>query len=254
MGWRIFSLLAMNDTPLVPPQWQALIHNAPISPPPETSETLGRFFSFLLQQNEIHNLTGHRTLEDCFHFHLVDSWKVLNAGEELSLGASIIDIGSGAGIPGLIWKMLRPDLRVTLVDSVLKKVSFIQEAISLLQLQGCQALHKRAEDIAHLPEHREQYHLATARALAELPACLELTAPFVRAQGEIRLPRAEQDHSQAQSRADHFERTLGCTLIDTVAYGIPHRDRASIVLRYRKTCHAAPKYPRKPAQIKKRPL
>ena len=101
----------------------------------------------------------------------------------------LVDIGSGAGFPGLAVKIARPDLQITLVEATGKKAAFLQDAITALGLDGVEAIHARAEDVAHDPLHRERYDLATARAVASLPALLELCLPLLRLGGRAFFPK-----------------------------------------------------------------
>lgn len=110
----------------------------------------------------------------------------------------LIDIGSGAGLPGLILKIARPDLDVTLVEATGKKVGFLEHAILDLGLRECVALHGRSEEIAHQPHHRERYDIATARAVASLPALMELAAPFLRIGGHAIFPKGSDIAKELQ--------------------------------------------------------
>ncbi len=101
----------------------------------------------------------------------------------------LVDIGSGAGFPGLALKIARPDLQVTLIEATGKKAAFLQDVIIALGLERVEAIHARAEDVAHDPRHREAYDLATARAVAPLPALLELCVPMLRLGGRAFFPK-----------------------------------------------------------------
>lgn len=117
-------------------------------------------------------------------------------------GARLIDVGSGGGFPGLPLAIAYPRVDVTLVEATGKKIRFLKHIINMLGLRNCRAIHGRAEDFAHDPEHREVYEAATARALATLPALVELCLPFVRVGGTLIAPKgidAEQEIADASN-------------------------------------------------------
>jgi len=137
----------------------------------------------LIRWNQRVNLTSIVDPVEVEKRHFLDSLTLLYAlpdRTESGAGISIIDVGSGAGFPGIPVKLLLPEARITLLEATGKKVSFLSHIVSLLGLNGVEVLHGRAEDVARLPAYREQYDVAVARAVAALPTLAELCLPFIR--------------------------------------------------------------------------
>lgn len=129
------------------------------------------------------NLTAIVDREQVVVKHFLDSLSIAPLLRDAGAAPSLVDIGSGAGLPGLALKIALPQLRVTLVDATRKKVDFLQHMIAELGLQDISAIQARAEDLAHDPAHRERYDFAVARAVADLVVLLEYTLPFVKIGG-----------------------------------------------------------------------
>ena len=162
---------------------------------PLTPDQLARFATYrrlLLDWNTRTNLTAITDPIEVERRLFLDALLMvpaLDAATAGAAGARLVDIGSGAGFPGLALKIARPNLDVTLVEATGKKAAFLAHAIADLELTGAVARHARAEDLAHDPAHREAYDLATARAVATLPALLELCAPLLRLGGRAFFPK-----------------------------------------------------------------
>ncbi len=163
-----------------------------------------------------------------------------------------LDLGSGAGAPGLPWQIVCPNMQITLVDSIQKKVDFLNAVIQALALPAS-AIPARAETLGHDPAQREQYHLVMARAVAALPTLVEYTLPFARIGGLVALPKgpkAQQECTAAQSAIDK----LGGELLGVFPLEIPGDDAQRTLVLLRKE-HATPSnYPRRTGIPAKRPL
>jgi 16S rRNA (guanine527-N7)-methyltransferase len=166
-----------------------------------------------------------------------------------SRSVRLIDIGSGAGFPGIALKIVRPDLNVVLVDSTAKKVAFQRDVIASLDLSGIEAIHGRAEELGRDVRYRESFQLATARAVANLPTLLELVTPFLEVCGEALLPKGLQldDELRDGRRA---ARQLGCRLVD--AESMP--GGASRLIRVQKLTLTPRTYPRRTGLPNRLPL
>ena len=153
----------------------------------EQIAALARFRDLLLEWNERFNLTAIREPASVERLHLVDTLGLLRVVGQVELnGARLVDIGSGAGLPGLALAVIAPGLRATLIEATGKKVDFLEAAIDALGLRGrVDTLHGRAEELAHRGDLRERFHLATARAVAALPALVRLGLPFLRVGGRL---------------------------------------------------------------------
>jgi 16S rRNA (guanine527-N7)-methyltransferase len=164
------------------------------------------YFALLLDWNQRINLTAITDLQGVVVRHFVDSLTLLAVlpapqPADIVTKVSLIDVGTGAGFPGLALAIARPDIDITVMDSTAKKVKFCSEVIRQLNLDCAQALHARAEEQAHLPGFREQFDLATARAVAALPTLLEYVLPFVRVGGQcIAMKGSDADAEVAQAQ------------------------------------------------------
>lgn len=185
--------------------------------------------------------------------HYLDSIAPLAAAKEAFEGiASLIDVGAGAGLPGIPLSILLPNVRVTLLDSLQKRVRFLDEVIAALGLNA-RAVHLRAEDAAHDAEYRERFDMVTARAVAALPQLLELTLPFARVTGHLALYKGPSLDGELPL-ARHALAHLGGGAERAVPIKIPGRDWDHRLLLVQKRRPSPKPYPRKPAEIAKRPL
>ena len=217
---------------------------------PEAQSRLRLFFFLMHDHNQKVNLTRLDSPEEAVDFHLLDALALLKS---LSIkdGQSLIDVGSGAGLPGVLLKCLCPQLWLTILDSVGKKVVFVENTFQQLNFKDARAISARAEDLGHDSQFREQYDYATARALGTQSYCLELCAPFVKQGGIIALLRSDDD---LVTETDYFVESLGCSRESTAFCQLPQRIKPFRIEIYRKIHLTEGKYPRKPGKIKKRPL
>ena len=148
----------------------------------EQKKNFFKYYTLLTSWNEKFNLTTITSLEDVIVKHFLDS---VIAQKFIKPNSKIIDIGAGAGFPSLPLKILRPDLTVLMVDSVNKKVIFLQEVIDKLNLKNITAIHSRIEDLANKKEYREQFDVCVSRAVASLNTLSEYAIPFVKIGGEM---------------------------------------------------------------------
>lgn len=161
---------------------------------PERAAAFNRYAEMLRERNEKINLTAITEPEEVKIKHFLDS---CSAAELLPGGASVLDIGSGAGFPGLPLKIVRPDLTVTLLDSVNKKVAFVSDVIAELKLSGVTAVHARIEDFPH----KGEYDAVVSRAVAELSTLAEYALPFVKIGGAFIAYKSEKAESEAEAAA-----------------------------------------------------
>ena len=139
-----------------------------------------QYFNYLISENEKFNLTAITDSKEVVLKHFIDSVLPVN---EIQKNAKIIDVGSGAGFPGIPLKILRPDIDITLIDSLQKRINFLNELIKKLSLEKIYALHYRAEDYAQIK--REYFDIALSRAVASIPTLSEYLIPFVKKDGKI---------------------------------------------------------------------
>ena len=155
-----------------------------------TEAQIEHFIAYLTELkrwNRKANLVGFRTDEAVVRHGILDSLTLLKAFE-VKPNLRLIDVGTGAGLPGIPLKIAAPDLAVTLVEAMRKKVSFLRQVCRLLQLRGISVLQARAESLYRDPAHREAYDLVTARAVTRLPETVALCTPFMKREGRLILP------------------------------------------------------------------
>lgn len=216
-----------------------------------TLDRLARYHALLTEWNARIDLTAVLEPEEMVDRHYLDSAAPLALGL-IPQGARVIDVGTGAGLPGIPLCILRPDLRVTLLDAQRKRVAFLQAAIEALDLPA-QAVHMRAEDAARDEAHREAYDVAVSRAVAATPTLLELTLPFVRVGGRAiawKGPGLQTELEQAR-RAAHL---LGGALEGVLDAPVPGRDWQHVLLLCGKRQKTARQYPRRAGLPGKNPL
>lgn len=212
---------------------------------------LNLYGNLLLEWNEKMNLTAITAPEDVLYKHFYDCILFLKAVTPAK-NARIIDVGTGAGFPGMVLKIVRPDINVTLLDSLNKRLVFLNEVIAELGLSGISTVHMRAEDAGKAAAHREKYDIACARAVAALPALMEYCLPLVKKGGcfvAMKGASAEEEMNRSFSAA-HLLGADKPTIICETLTG--NEQRAFVISK--KISHTPTRYPRKPAEILKRPL
>lgn len=219
----------------------------------KNAETLARFHQLLMEWNQRMDLTAVLEESEMMDRHYVDSLSPLQKNGLLLTGASIIDVGSGAGFPGIPLAVARPDLRVTLLDAQLKRVGFLKEAASRLGLANVRVIHGRAEDIARREDCREKFDVAAARALAPLPVLLEFLLPFVKVGGLAlcwKGPAVLAEMPAGKKAA----KLLGGILETPLPTPVPGRDWSHLLLPVRKIEKTFRQYPRKAGTPGRAPL
>jgi 16S rRNA (guanine527-N7)-methyltransferase len=219
--------------------------------------TFQRYYEELVAWNQRFNLTAITEYEQVQIRHFVDSLSCLLAEEARHLlnrtHVRVIDVGAGAGFPGIPLHLVYPDMRLTLLEATRKKVTFLQHLIDRLELSRTAAIHARAEELAHDPSHREAYDLALARAVAELPVVVEYALPFCKVGGSMVAQKGQTGAAEAWG-ADTAIRLLGGELSRVIPVEIPGlpEDRSLVVIQ--KVSATPSNYPRRPGIPSKRPL
>lgn len=209
-------------------------------------ETLCAFAAAVLRQNAVMNLTAITDPAQAARLHLLDSLTVLTAGS--FAGKRLIDVGCGAGFPGVPLAIACPELEVTLLDSLGKRIHWLEETLPALGIRA-ECVAARAEEAA--AERREQYDFAVSRAVARLNILLELTAPYVRVGGYVIAMKGAAAREEL-AECTCAMRTLGLRLEQVREFPVDGASHALILLR--KTAPTPPKYPRRYAKIKQSPL
>ena len=206
------------------------------------------YSELLVNWNEKINLTAITDASGITEKHFLDSLAAFK-NDIIPQNSTVIDVGTGAGFPGIPMKIYRDDLKVTLLDSLNKRINFLLEVSNSLELD-LKCIHSRAEDGAKKPELREQFDIATARAVAPLPILCEYCLPYVKIGGKFIALKGPNEDAKASFTA---YRTLGAEIEDVAEYQLPCGDKRQIII-YSKVKETPKKYPRNPAQIEKKPL
>ncbi|MBQ8519151.1 MAG: 16S rRNA (guanine(527)-N(7))-methyltransferase RsmG [Agathobacter sp.] len=208
------------------------------------------YYEMLVEKNKVMNLTGITEWDEVLEKHFLDSISLIRA-IDLNQELRVIDMGTGAGFPGIPLKIAFPNLKVTLADSLNKRVIFLQEVIDALELEGIEAIHGRAEDLARDKNYREQYDLSVSRAVANLSTLSEYCLPFVKIGGQfISYKSGEIEEEVTSSKSAVF--LLGGKVKDIVKFELGESGRSFIIIDKLK---GTPKtYPRKAGTPSKKPL
>lgn len=213
------------------------------------SPSLLRYGQLLAEKNKVMNLTAITEPADVARLHFLDSAALLNLLD--FQGKTVVDVGTGAGFPGLPIRILEPSVRMTLLDSLGKRVSFLQEVCDDLKLGDVACVHARAEEFA--AKHRESFDIAVSRAVASLPLLAELSLPLVQVGGTF-LAMKSVDCDEELAAAAHAIEVLGGCVLAVKDYAIPGTDVTHRAVLIQKTKPTPGKYPRPFAKIKKAPL
>lgn len=213
------------------------------------AEPLEAFARAVLERNQVMNLTAITDEADFARLHLLDSAALLTVAD--FGGKRVIDVGTGAGFPGVPLRILRDSVNMTLLDSTGKRIDFLRETCLALGLTGVDCVHARAEEFA--ATQRESFDLATSRAVAALPVLCELCLPLVRVGGQFLAMKSAQSDDELDGAKRAIE-TLGGKLDRVVNYTIPTSDVTHRVIVIDKVSATPKQYPRAFGQIKKKPL
>lgn len=223
-----------------------------LTPPEGAVDKLCRYADLLLKQNQVMNLTAITQPDQVARLHFLDSAAVLVHCGPLA-GKSLVDVGTGAGFPGLVLKILEPSLSLTLVDSLGKRVNWLREVCEVLSLDAVRCLHARAEELALEPEFRDSFDVATSRAVASFPLLCELCLPYVKVGGRFIAMKSVESGGEVQSGANAVKQ-LGGKLLNDIDYPVPGTEVTHRLVVTEK-CSPTPKgLPRSWGKIKKAPL
>lgn len=206
----------------------------------------------LMDWNRKFNLTAIRDEESIRTKHYLDSFSCVLAWKSLP-PSRLIDIGTGAGFPGLPLKILYPNLHVTLVESVGKKAMFCQHIVRVLGLEAVEVVQSRAETVGQDPRHRESYDWAVARAVAKLNVLAEYLLPLVKVGGRMLAQKGESGPAEAQA-AENAMKILGGKIRKIIQVNLPRVVDDRYLIAVEKIAASPPKYPRKPGVPAKTPL
>ena len=210
------------------------------------------YYELLTEWNSFMNLTAITEFNEVMKKHFVDSISLCKA-YDVTQNKTVIDVGTGAGFPGLALKIAFPNLQVTLLDSLNKRINFLNEVISVLGLTGVETIHGRAEDYAKPGKCREKYDLCVSRAVANLSTLSEYCLPFVKVGGKFISYKSEKI-TEEMNAAQHAVKILGGKMDGQIEFTLPNSDiyRNLFIITKEKSTPA--KYPRKAGLPSKEPL
>lgn len=219
--------------------------------PATAAETLANYGNLLLEKNQVMNLTAIRDEAGVARLHMLDCAALVGLVD--FEGKTLIDVGTGAGFPGMVLKSLVPSLQVTLLDSLGKRVNWLNELAGQLGLDGVTAIHARAEEQALAKGFRDGFDFATARAVADLRLLCELCLPYVKVGGAFLAMKSTESDAELAGAA-HCIKLLGGRVDACHDYTIPGTDVTHRLVVIRKVAPTLKGYPRKWAKIQKDPL
>lgn len=217
----------------------------------ENEEKFEKYKEILLEYNAVMNLTAITDDEEIKEKHFLDSVSLLTS-QKAEKGCTLIDIGAGAGFPSLPIKIVRDDIKVTMLDSLNKRVGFLNEVISLLDMKDIKAIHLRAEDGAKQKDLREKFDIATARAVADLSVLCEYALPFVKVGGYF-IAMKGTEPSEELNKAKKAISELGGKTEEVKEVILPSNIKHSLII-IKKIKNTPSKYPRKAGKPLKEPI
>ena len=213
---------------------------------PIALERLDKYYELLIEWNEKINLTAITLKKQVYLKHFYDSLtlvKCLNLNSDISL----CDLGTGAGFPGVVLKIFFPDLKLTLVDALNKRIKFLSDVVSKLGLKDVCLVHARAEEFAL--KNRDCFDVVTARAVASLPILLEYSLPMVKLHGYFIAMKGDKEEDAFNALS-----ILGGEIVQTEKFILPYEESKRMIIKVKKIKNSPTKYPRKFSEIKKKPL
>lgn len=220
-----------------------------INPSIKEAFILERYYKFLVEKNQVMNLTGITDLEGVYYKHFYDSLS-LNKSIDLSQVKTMLDIGSGAGFPGIVIKIFYPHIKLTIVDSLGKRITFLKELATYLGLTGIDFVCDRAEN--YIKQRRNYYDLVTARAVAPIDILDELALPYVKVGGYLVAMKASNFQEELDRALKGIE-ILGGKVEDIISFNLPNDLGERHLLKIKKILENN-RYPREFKDIKKKPL
>lgn len=211
-----------------------------------------KYKDLLIEWNKNINLTAIEDEKEIYIKHFIDSVSTLTTGY-IKNTDKIIDVGTGAGFPGIPLKLCIDNLNLTLLDSLNKRINFLKEVCASINLESVEFIHGRAEDFGQDINYREKYDIATARAVAGLPILLELCVPFIKLGGYFICLKGPSLNEELKESKKAME-VLGVEFVEKIDIGLPYTDIKHKILILKKVKNTPTKYPRKAGKPSKSPI
>ena len=231
----------------------AMLKDKGIELTPTQIDQFETYYQLLVEWNEKINLTAITEKEEVYLKHFFDSIMVLWEMPLADYQIKLVDVGAGAGFPSIPLKIIKPELDITIIDSLNKRINFLKILTEKLGLENVKALHGRAEDFGQNPEFRGQFDIATARAVASLNILSEFCLPLVKKGGYFIALKAAKSDTELQE-AQKAIAVLGAKLETVVEDLLPFEESERTFIKIRKTLETPKKYPRKPGKPLKQPI
>ena len=232
--------------------FESKLHELGIILTDEQKKQFDKFYELLVEWNKVMNLTGITDYEEVNEKHFVDSLSIVKAINLANI-ETVIDVGTGAGFPGIPLKIAFPHLKVVLLDSLNKRINFLNEVITVLGLTDIKTIHGRAEDYAKQTEYREKFDLCVSRAVANLSTLSEYCLPYVDIDGMF-IPYKSGEIDEEVEKSKKAVQILGGKLENVVKFQLPGTEIGRSFVKIKKVKNTTKKYPRKAGLPAKEPL
>lgn len=216
-----------------------------------------QYYDMIIEKNKVMNLTAITEFEEFVQKHFIDSLQLYRVIDLSNENMSLIDIGTGAGFPGIPLKIMYPGLKVTLFDSLQKRLTFLDDVIDALKLDNICTVHGRAEEFGRKDDFREKFDVVVSRAVADLTSLSEISIPFCKVKGCFIAYKGSKGEQELES-SQYCIKTLGCRVDTKVCFNLNASDSSDeydrMLIKIVKTSSTNAKYPRGGGKPFKQPL